>query len=205
MVPKPNDSNHVFVIDVISSMPLFLIRRPVASRGTPIRSTCCGSPCPSSTISNQGMALPTHAEYSDKHDNVDETLGISLPELQDCGMRTLILGVHRVIYVPPPAFRFRVPANGIVDSWRNLRDALPSVEWLFRQLFTLCPWACTANLGLDMLLGLQPIFNAYLTNHMMSLVSYIYLLLNCANDLNMSITRLKWDIRPATWNRVKSC
>jgi hypothetical protein len=149
------------------------------------------------------MALPTQAKYSDKHDNVDEALGISLSKLQDCGMRTLILGVHRVIYVPPPAFRFRVPGNGIVDSWRNLRHALPSVEWLFRQLFILCPWACTASLGLDMLLGLQPIFNAYLTNQMMSLVSYIHLLFICTNDLTISITRLRWDIRPATWNHVK--
>jgi hypothetical protein len=143
------------------------------------------------------MAVPTHAVHDDpeKDNQLDERLKITLQERQS-GIRTLVIGAHRVIYVAPPPFRLSIPGKGFLTGWQDVREALPAVKWLFRELFTLSPWACATSLTLDLLLALQPTVDAYLTNHMMNLVCLAPPQMASMAGLSIVFGRLKWDTKP---------
>jgi hypothetical protein len=98
---------------------------------------------------------------------VDKWTKHKLPD----GARTFVVGVHRVIYVAPPPFQLAMPGKNIFgEQMGTLSKTLPSVRWLFGELYTLGPVAYPAMLALTLVLDLLPTATLFLNHRVLSLV-----------------------------------
>jgi hypothetical protein len=118
---------------------------------------------PADSLDTQEVKNEVHARYDEAN---------KLPD----GTRTLILGVHRVIYTHPPPLSFSLPGKDLLDRFKTLSETLPSVRWLFGQLRELGSVSYASSLILELLLTLQPTLNHVLTNRIMNLVELPYYL-----------------------------
>jgi hypothetical protein len=98
---------------------------------------------------------------------VDKWTKHKLPD----GARTFVVGVHRVIYVAPPPFQLAMPGKNLLgEQMGTLSKTLPSVRWLFGELYTLGPVAYPAMLALTLVLDLLPTATLFLNHRVLSLV-----------------------------------
>jgi hypothetical protein len=101
---------------------------------------------------------------------VDPWANRELPE----GVRTLVLGVHRVIYVAPPPRAFAIPGKNLIqERTGTFARTLPSARWLLRELHRLGPVSYATMLGLQVALHLQPTVKMYLNHRVLSMVRAI--------------------------------
>lgn len=102
--------------------------------------------------------------------SVDAWTNHKLPK----GARTLVLGVHRVIYVDPPRRTVVVPGKTRVQERINaFTRALPSVRWLLGELYSLGPASYMALRGLHTVLRLEITAKMYLNHRLLSMVCLI--------------------------------
>jgi hypothetical protein len=89
------------------------------------------------------------------------------------GHRMLYLGVHRVIYSPPPplsVFMFLGTSTGVINRLQALAKTLPSVGWFLQAIYSVNPTLSTIKLALDFVESLVPTFKMYVTNRMLTAV-----------------------------------
>jgi hypothetical protein len=114
-----------------------------------------------------------------KEESVDPWANHKLPE----GAETLDLGVNRVIYQSLPRLAFALPGRNLVqERVGTFTRTLPSVRWLFGELYTISPLSFVTLLSMNVLLHLQPIVRLYLNHRVLSMVRLRWLLsLSCAH------------------------
>jgi hypothetical protein len=104
---------------------------------------------------------------AEKEEAVDPWTKHKLPD----GARTLLVGVHRVIYIPPAPLTFALPGKRAIEEKKGaLAKTIPAVRWLLGELYTLGPVAYPAILGLDLVLDLLPTASAFLNHRVLSQV-----------------------------------
>jgi hypothetical protein len=107
------------------------------------------------------------APPAEKEEAVDPWMKHKLPD----GARTLLVGVHRVIYIPPAPLTFVLPGKQTFEEKAGaLAKTIPAVRWLLGELYTLGPVAYPAILGLDLVLDLLPTASAFLNHRVLSQV-----------------------------------
>jgi hypothetical protein len=131
-------------------------------------------PAKSEDIGGEHDQVDTEPNLSGKKEEVedgghDEDIEKTCPE----GYRTLVIGVHRLIYSPPPPLALAfVPRFDITGRLQSLRETTPSVLWLLREMYGLSPAKSLASLSLDLFHALQPTASMYLSNRMLNKVSF---------------------------------
>jgi hypothetical protein len=109
----------------------------------------------------------SNAPPAEKEEAVDPWTKHKLPD----GARTLLVGVHRVIYIPPAPLTFVLPGKRAFEEKAGaLAKTIPAVRWLLGELYTLGPIAYPTILGLDLVLDLLPTASAFLNHRVLSQV-----------------------------------
>jgi hypothetical protein len=95
------------------------------------------------------------------------------PKIPD-GYRMIFLGVHRVIYSPPPPLSLAMfPGMDIIERAKGLAKTVPSVGWFLREIYNVSPTLSATSLVLDIIKALVPTASLYLNNRMLNLVRYL--------------------------------
>jgi hypothetical protein len=125
---------------------------------------------------------------AEKEEAVDPWTKHKLPD----GARTLLLGVDRVIYIPPTTLTFALPGKrALKEKTDALSKTIPAVRWLLGELYTLGPVAYPVILALDLVLDLLPTASAFLNHRVLSQVRV------CTSGLKLS------DLLPVDRGRVE--
>lgn len=101
-------------------------------------------------------------------------LDVNDDDLKKRGFRTLILGVHRVIYVEPPSSAMFNPGKDVLERYKAVSQTLPSVRWFLRQIIGLAPIHCFAIVSISAITAVQQTMHTYMTNRMLNLIETGY-------------------------------
>jgi hypothetical protein len=107
------------------------------------------------------------APTAKEKETVDAWANQKLP----AGAEILNLGVNRVIYQAPPRLEYALPGRNLLhERIATFVRTLPSVRWLFGELYMLSPFAFAAVLALQVVIHLQPTVRLYLNHRVLSMV-----------------------------------
>jgi hypothetical protein len=98
-------------------------------------------------------------------------LDVNNDDLKKRGFKTLVLGVHRVIYVEPPPSAIFNPGKDVLERYKAVSQTLPSVRWFLRQIIGLAPIHCFAIVSISAITAVQQTMHTYITNRMLNLAS----------------------------------
>jgi hypothetical protein len=91
------------------------------------------------------------------------------------GYSTLILGVHRVIYSPPPPIQaVLLPGFNVFESAKGLTQHVPSVLWLYREIYYLDRISSLAIVTFDLINALTPTLSLYIDDCILKLVRLFF-------------------------------
>jgi hypothetical protein len=130
-----------------------------------------------SNLDDDGEDSSEDSDEESEDDVKAETDGEEMGGLEPripSGHRMLYLGVHRVIYSPPPplsVFMFLGTSTGVLNRLQALAKTLPSVGWFLRAIYSVNPTLSTIKLALDFAESVVPTFKMYVTNRMLTAVS----------------------------------
>lgn len=110
------------------------------------------------------------SEHGGKVDIIPDGEELVQPKIPH-GYRMRYLGIHRIVYPPPPLASFFFGPFRMRKQVKKLAGPIFSAGWFVQETYNINPWRATSAITLNTVAALASTAGLYLTNRMLSLVS----------------------------------